>query len=107
MSGWQDWNIARFAFENDCIVVTNDRRHFLREQLQQEIHGGLVIIAPNADREGQAALFTRVLDCLETPEDPPINPLIEILGDMTIHVRGRPADDHDLAHVGAPAWDRR
>jgi hypothetical protein len=30
-AGWQDYNLIPFAAENDYTVVTNNRKHFLRE----------------------------------------------------------------------------
>jgi predicted nuclease of predicted toxin-antitoxin system len=29
-SGWQDRNLVTFALDSDYVVVTNNRRHFLR-----------------------------------------------------------------------------
>ena len=34
-AGWQDWNLVRFAFANDYIVVTDSRRDFLKEYAKQ------------------------------------------------------------------------
>ncbi|WP_424594531.1 DUF5615 family PIN-like protein [Bradyrhizobium sp.] len=30
-AGWQDWNLVRFAVANDYIIVTDNRKDFLRE----------------------------------------------------------------------------
>jgi predicted nuclease of predicted toxin-antitoxin system len=107
LAGWQDWNIARFAFENDYIVVTNNRRDFLKEYLKHGIHNGLVIIVPNVEREPQIDLFSRVLDHLAEMNDLPVNKVIEILEDGTIHTREWTSDDHDIAHIGNPSWANR
>src|SRR5262245_35647237 len=107
MAGWQDWNIAQFAIENDYIVVTNNRRHFLREYLKHEAHNGLVVIVPNVEREQQMQLFGRVLDYLADLNDLPVNKLIEILEDGSIHLRDWTSDDHDIGHINSPSWGNR
>jgi hypothetical protein len=106
MVGWQDWNIARFAFERDYVVVTNNRRHFLREYARYDIHNGLVIVVPQVDRDKQIALFSSVLDHLIGLNSLPANQLVEILDDGSIHVRDWSSDDHDIDHVGDPKWTR-
>lgn len=105
MAGWQDWNIARFAVENDYVVVTNNRRDFLREYLKYQIHSGLIVVVPNVDRDEQNDLFSRILDRIagET-DDFPTNKLVEILRNGTIHVQKWTSDDHDLAHLSQPSW---
>jgi predicted nuclease of predicted toxin-antitoxin system len=105
MAGWQDWNIAQFAFENGYVVVTNNRRHFLREYLKYEAHNGLVIIVPNVERDRQIGLFVRVLDFLAELNALPVNKLIEVLEVGSIHVRDWTTDDHDIGHISSPMWD--
>jgi hypothetical protein len=107
MAGWQDWNIARFALEHDFIVVTNNRRHFLREYLKYDLHSGLVVIVPNLDREIQVDLFGRVLDHLADMNDYPVNRLIEILEDGSIHECEWTSADHDISHIQTPSWSGR
>lgn len=107
MAGWQDWNIARFAFENSYIVVTNNRKDFLREYSKHELHHGLVVIVPNLERERQIDLFSRVLDRLAETDEPSDNKLIEILGDGSIHIREWTSRDHDIAHISVPSWSTR
>ena len=107
MAGWQDWNIIRFAFENDYVVVTNNRRDFLKGYLRQELHSGLVIIVPNVEREPQIQLFSQVLDHLAGMNDLPTNKIIEVLGDGSIHVREWTSSDHDIGHVANPSWNDR
>lgn len=104
MASWQDWNIAQFAFENGYIVVTNNRRDFLREYLKYDVHNGLVVVVPQVDREPQIRLFLLVLDYLAEMNDLPMNKLIEILEDGTIHVREWTMDDHDIKHINNPTW---
>jgi hypothetical protein len=107
MAGWQDWNIARFAFENGYIVVTNNRRDFLKEYLKQEMHNGLVIIVPNVERQPQTDLFSRVLDHLAAMNDLPMNKVIEILEDGTIHMRDWTSGNHDEGLIANPPWGNR
>jgi predicted nuclease of predicted toxin-antitoxin system len=104
MAGWQDWNIAQFAFENGYIIVTNNRRHFLREFLKHEVHNGLVVIVPNVERKQQMDLFARLLDYLAGVNDLPINKLIEILEDGSIYIREWTSNDHDIGHINSPTW---
>lgn len=106
MAGWQDWNIAKFAFENGYVVVTNNRRHFLREYLKYEIHNGLVIIIPKLERDQQVALFQRAVDYLLAASDLPVNQLVELLEDGSVHVRDWSQRDHDLEHIARPSWSR-
>lgn len=55
--GWQDWNIVLFALENDYVVVTNNRRHFLKEYIKLNLHNGLLVIVPNVERNDRIRLF--------------------------------------------------
>jgi hypothetical protein len=87
MAGWQDWNIARFAFENGYVVVTNNRRDFLREYLKREMHDGLGHHRSQCGaRAADRSLLQRARHLTEM-NDPPVNKIIEILADGTIHVR--------------------
>lgn len=104
MAGWQDWNIAKFAFENGYIVVTNNRRHFLREYVKYELHNGLIIIIPKAERDRQIGLFQRAVDHLLEVEGLPVNKLIELLNDGSIQVRDWSLTDHDIEHIARPSW---
>ena len=53
-AGWQDWNIVPFPLENNYIIVTNNRRHFLGEYVKLDVHNGLVIIVPQC-RTGRSS----------------------------------------------------
>jgi predicted nuclease of predicted toxin-antitoxin system len=106
LAGWQDWNLVRFAFDHNYIVVTNNRRDFLKEYAKQDLHGGLVILVPHGDRAEQIDLFSRVLDHLAEMNEEPVNKLIEVLEDGTIHVREWTRHVHDTDHVGSPIWKR-
>jgi hypothetical protein len=76
--GWQDWSVAEFAFDNDLIVVTNNRRDFLKEYADMELHPGLVIIVPKGDKSTQIEWFAAVVDFLLAMNELPIKKLIEI-----------------------------
>jgi hypothetical protein len=103
-AGWQDWNIVQFALANDYVIVTNNRRHFLKEYLKQDLHGGLVIIVPSVDRDDQVRLFTTALDAAIALESSLINKVIEILEDGSVHIREWTMVDHDVNHISDPAW---
>ena len=45
--GWQDWNLVPFAVENDYIIVTVNRRDFLKQHAKFDVHPGLVILIPS------------------------------------------------------------
>lgn len=77
-AGWEDWSVAEFAFANDLIVVTNNRRDFLKHYAGMDLHPGLVIIVPKGDRPSQIAWFVAVVDFLLGLNEPPVNKLIEI-----------------------------
>ena len=106
MGGWQDWNIARFAFENGYIVVTNNRRDFLRQYMKRELHDGLVIIVPNVDRDAQTSLFSGILDYLEGTNELLVGKVIEALEDGSVHIREWTSEEHDLRHIANPSWNR-
>jgi predicted nuclease of predicted toxin-antitoxin system len=103
-AGWQDWNLTRFALENDYIFVTNNRRDFLKAYAAQLIHNGLIVIVPNIDREGQKRLFGAVLDYLADLNETPINTLIEVLDDGSIHQRSWIDGGFEPAHIDDPTW---
>lgn len=102
--GWQDWNLVSFALDNDYVMATNNRRHFLREYLKRAFHNGLIIIVPNVDREAQIGLFGRALDAFEAMDAGTTNRMIEILGDGSVHARAWTSTDHDLSHILDPVW---
>lgn len=87
MAGWQDWNIVPFAFENNYIVATNNRRHFMREYLKFDFHNGLIIIVPSVDRDIQIDLFSTALDAMIALGDDVINKVVEVLENRRVHIR--------------------
>jgi predicted nuclease of predicted toxin-antitoxin system len=44
--GAEDWDLAALAAERDYVVVTNNRRDFLRLYAELAVHNGLIIIVP-------------------------------------------------------------
>jgi predicted nuclease of predicted toxin-antitoxin system len=102
--GWQDWNIVPFALENDYIIVTNNRRHFLKEYVKVGLHSGLVIIVPNVERDDQVRLFEIALDAVLALNDGAVNKLIEVLADGSVHVREWTSEEHDIGHIDNPRW---
>lgn len=104
-SGWQDWNLVPFAVANDYIIVTNNRRDFLKEYAKLDVHGGLVILIPLVKRDEQIALFAKALDLLAERNDDLVNQLVEVLLDGSVHLRRWSSDDHDVSHVNNPKWD--
>ena len=104
MGGRQDWNIARFAVENDYVVVINNRRDFLREYLKYDTHPGLVVVVPHAERAVQIVLFTEILDLLDGSGDACDGMLIEVHAPGSTHVRRWNRDEHDIRHITSPGW---
>jgi predicted nuclease of predicted toxin-antitoxin system len=97
-AGWQDWTIARYAYENDLIVVTNNRRDFLNEYASFEVHPGLVVIIPRGNRADQVEWFTSVLDTLSAMEEMPVNQLVEVDRQGKVTIRNWHLKDNDDTH---------
>jgi predicted nuclease of predicted toxin-antitoxin system len=76
-AGWKDWNVARHAYDNDFIVVTNNAHDFRRLYMAYPVHAGLVILLPSIRREAQKRLFRAALDRLMIIGDP-INQVLEV-----------------------------
>jgi predicted nuclease of predicted toxin-antitoxin system len=104
MGGWQDWNIAKFAVENGYVVVTNNRRDFLREYLKYDAHPGLVVLVPHVERSVQIALFSEMLNLLDANGDNRADMLIEVRTIGPVQVRRWNADEHDVRHIATPVW---
>lgn len=104
-SGWQDWNLVRFAVANDYIIVTDNRRDFLKEYARLEVHAGLIILLPKGTRDRQMALFQRALDVYATRNDDLINKLLEVARDGSVHIREWNAGEHESGHIDGPEWD--
>lgn len=103
-SGWQDWNIVPFAIENDYVLVTNNRRHFLKEYLKLDLHNGLIVIVPNVERADQIRLFEIALDAMLELGDALVNKVVEVLRDGTVHISEWTSEVHDIGHVENPRW---
>ncbi len=81
-----DWDIAALAAERDYVVVTNNRRDFLRLYARMEMHNGLIIIVPQVDQDEQRRPFGLALDAAEQ-QDSLVNLLIEVHADGSVDVR--------------------
>lgn len=101
-AGWQDWNLVRFALANDYIVVTDNRRDFLKEYAKLDIHAGLVILLQKGSRSQQMAMFQKALDVVAARNDDLINKVLEVASDGTVHIREWNAGDHDPGHIDNP-----
>jgi predicted nuclease of predicted toxin-antitoxin system len=86
LEGAKDWNVARLAAERGYVVVTNNRRDFLRLYAELEVHNGLIIIVPAVPRNEQRRLFGIALDVAEQ-QDSLVNLLIEVHADGMVEVR--------------------
>lgn len=102
--GWQDRNLVSFALENDYIVVTNNRRHFLREYAKLDMHNGLIVIVPAVKRDDQRQLFEKALDALSSRNNNFVNKIVEVLLDGSLHIRDWTSEDHDIEHIANPDW---
>jgi predicted nuclease of predicted toxin-antitoxin system len=69
-AGWKDWNVARYAAEDNFVVVTNNASDFRRLYAAQPLHAGLVIIIPSVNRMEQQRLFLGALDELVRVGEP-------------------------------------
>lgn len=84
--GSTDRSLAAFAAERNCVVVTNNRRDFLRLYRESEVHNGLIVIVPRVRRDTQCRLFGLALDVAEQ-QDSLVNLLIEVHADGTVDMR--------------------
>lgn len=103
-AGWQDYNLVPFAVENDYVVVTNNRKHFLREYAKLDIHNGLIVIIPSVRPEVQRVLFEKALNMLSQQNDDIVNKVVEVLLDGSVHIREWTTEEHDIGHVSNPKW---
>jgi Domain of unknown function (DUF5615) len=95
-AGWQDYNLVPFAVEINCVIVTNNRRHFLREYAKLDVHNGLIVIVPAVRRELQQAPFEKALDTLSKRNNDIVNKVVEVLLDGRVEIREWTSEDHDL-----------
>ena len=86
------------------MVVTNNRKHFLKEYLKVSLHNGLLVIVPNVKRREQMRLFGLTMDkALDLGVDL-MNKLVEALADGSVHVRVWTSERHDISHIDNPKW---
>ena len=102
--GWSDWRIVSFSIDNDYVVVTNNRRHFLREYAKATLHNGLIVIVPNVVAREQIRLLEVALDEMQRLGGDLINKLVEVLGDGSVHTREWTRESHDPRHLSDPSW---
>jgi hypothetical protein len=96
-----------FAVAHDYIIVTLNRRDFLKQNARLDIHPGLVILIPQEPNhlgEHQVKLFERALEVFATLNDDLVNRVTEVLADGSVHVRQWSAEEHDIAHISHPGW---
>jgi predicted nuclease of predicted toxin-antitoxin system len=86
LEGVTDWAVAALAAERNYVLVTNNRRDFLRLYAELEVQNGLIITMPAVQRNEQMRLFSLALDVAER-EDSLINPLIEVHAGGRVDVR--------------------
>jgi predicted nuclease of predicted toxin-antitoxin system len=76
-AGWKDWNVARYARDNDLILVTNNAGDFRQLYAAAALHAGLVILIPVVNRVMQQRLFRAALDELALIGEP-VNRVLEV-----------------------------
>ncbi len=75
-----DRHVMAYAAAHDLTLVTNNASDFRRLYAALELHPGLVVIIPNANRDGQLQLFRAALARLEIIKEL-INRALEIDAD--------------------------
>jgi predicted nuclease of predicted toxin-antitoxin system len=86
-SGASDQELARYAAEQDLIIVTNNARDFRKLMETVDVHPGLVIIVPNVISSDQRKLFDNALAWIreQTLADL-VNQVVEVdFDDVTIY----------------------
>ncbi len=86
LKGTSDWHVAGLAAERNYLIVTNNRKDFLRLYADLEVHNGLIIIVPAVVRREQMRLFDLAIDVAER-QDSLINLLIEVHADGSVEVQ--------------------
>jgi predicted nuclease of predicted toxin-antitoxin system len=86
LEGTSDWHVAGLAAERNYVIVTNNRKDFLRLYAELEVHNGLIIIVPAVVRREQMRLFDLAIDVAER-QDSLINLLIEVHADGSVEVQ--------------------
>lgn len=99
-SGWQDHNLASFAIANDYVIVTNNRRDYLRLYSGVELHPGLVIIVPRVSRERARELFGLVLDRLAGGGSDTVNRVVEVLATGEVNMGSWCGSERDIGRIG-------
>ena len=84
---WQDPDIVDAVAVNDFVLVTNNRRDFVRKYYPERltIHNGLVVILRKADLEAEKSMFRAAMVTVMGMEDI-VNKLIEVDLDGSVTV---------------------
>jgi predicted nuclease of predicted toxin-antitoxin system len=84
--GTADADLMPLVWSESFVLVTNNRRDFLKIYAEQEVHPGLVIIVPGGiTSRRQVQLFDLVLDVVEPMADL-VNKAVEVELDGTVTV---------------------
>lgn len=89
---WQDYNLVPFIVQGAYLFVTQNGRDFRKLLGREEIHNGLVILVPRAERVDQIAMFNAALDFVESL-DHTINRVIEVRSVDDIRLSNLPPPD--------------
>jgi predicted nuclease of predicted toxin-antitoxin system len=89
---WKDPDIVDRVAEDDFVLVTNNRRDFVRRYYRErglDLHNGLVVIIQKVDLRTEMTLFRAVLEHVLSMEDT-VNKLVEIDANGAIRVASWP-----------------
>ena len=94
LQGRPDRDLVASALQEDFVLVTNNRKDFLRLYAREEVHCGLVILVPGGIvSEAQVRLFSAALDAIAEEPDL-VNRVVEVEMDGQVTIRSwPPAED--------------
>lgn len=91
LHGLKDHELMKPIISNDFVLVTNNRKDFIKLYQKEELHSGLVIIIPGGiDPSVQMGLFSLALDAISAM-DSVINTVVEVFSDGSVQVASLPA----------------
>ena len=76
-AGWSDPDVVRHAIHENFVLVTNNAGDYRSLYGKEPLHGGLIVIVPNVNRNEQTGLFRHALALLAARGEP-INHVLEI-----------------------------
>ena len=94
-AGAKDAEVVALALARDMILVTNNASDFRRLYAAEEIHPGLVILVPNANRETQLRLLEAALARLRTSRG-----LVNRALDVDVYGDSIKFDEYELSRGG-------